>query len=1425
MERRSTGHVPRRRRLSLTAAGAALATGLGLLALPAQAQAAGYDDLLTDHVVAINETVSDAGFVHPGVGLTADDLRNAQEMARSGQEPWASYFEAMAATSFASTAYRASNSQSASRPDVALDPNFTHVGLRHRETNDAFGALTQALMWTVTGDEVYRRNAIQALRTWASMNPDGYAYFADAHIHTGHPLYQFLMAAEIIRATEPVPDDTPGTYGGYDVTWSAEDDADLVGNFAQPVVDTFLYSNERWMNQHNFGLFGRIATAIYADDAEGYATGVEWFTVNSGDTAYDNGAMAPQMPLIDADDPANPYGADFVQVREMGRDQAHGECNIDNFTGLARMLEVQGTRVDPAAGTVSDAPDAVSAYDFLDRRLLDGANAFWGFMMGAPTPWIDETGEGGYLSQAYRGRLFNPVNELYYEYALERGVDVAAEAPHVAELADRMTGPYYWYGTGVANFWAPGDKNPEYWVAFPEELAGTEPPALPETPELSFADAGLALDEGTRLVTEDGATFARASPSEEGTTSVVSRMMYGANARIGVRFRSDGPARLDVLSKEEATGLNPDEQEAKVLASLELPDTGGEWRYVTYPAGGQNVNFFRLTGAEGTAVDLGGVTLSGATDLTAPVFDAAEDAFYLTAREESVIDLSATDTEGTVAYSATGLPRGAAFDTATGILTWEPAKRDNRRYDVQITADDGESVAARTVELVVAPNRRGTIDAAVKDGTDRHAVYTTATREPYEAALDAARDAAGGTQAGFEAALAALQDAIDALELLDPRLADDTFDYSDAVTPTGISAAAVDALADGDTGSHSGDLRSGSFTLDFGTRYRISADAFAFQARVLFPNRSQGTNVYGSHDGIAWDLLTEHPTTETSRPETIPVVPEHAGEAYRYLKLQVDEPGTPTDPAYPGIWSIGEFRIHGERSEVPGTVTTVSVTSPDALAGRVTAGDTVHVSFAGPTAITDVAVTIAGQALDAASEDGLTWTATGVLGDLEGGGRLDLAIDHTTAAGDAAATVHGSTDGTALYGSDERNLVDLAAADVVTAAGEPDTAKAPHAAAVLDGNAATFSDVPAVDGESSLIWDLGDGARLALDRADFLARQDNNGMIRMADLVLEGSNDLREWTTLTDPTVKTLSWQHLDAFGEDGFRYLRVVNGAAIAIAELRVFGSLDLDLEAILARADAVDPDAHSRASAIRFQREADEVRALAAEPDTDENALARRLLDAWALLEPPATSQEATVEQAWVAASSASWDGAKDAVANGWAMFDGDTATFTDTATASGWVRVLPADASFTVETVRFHPRSTHVSRAVGVRFQGSNDGGATWTTFATAANAAAGWNTIDLAQAVEYGALRVYAPSGNTNLAEAEFMVAVPDRTGLRLYLDETAALAQADWTPESWAALAAARDAAQALEPDAAQAEVDAAARALADAAAALEPAQE
>ena len=77
---------------------------------------------------------------------------------------------------------------------------------------------------------------------------------------------------------------------------------------------------------------------------------------------------------------------------------------------------------------------------------------------------------------------------------------------------------------------------------------------------------------------------------------------------------------------------------------------------------------------------------------------------------------------------------------------------------------------------------------------------------------------------------------------------------------------------------------------------------------------------YISPDGVAWTLLTSRETTNTTAEnyvmETIPVLPSVQGMAFRYFKVQVDDPGIPTDPAYPGLSSFGEMRIHGVRGEV-----------------------------------------------------------------------------------------------------------------------------------------------------------------------------------------------------------------------------------------------------------------------------------------------------------------------------------------------------------------------------------------------------------------------------------------------------------------------------------------------------------------------------
>lgn len=1138
--------------------------------------------------VEIHRTVSEAGFAHPGVGLTADHLENMRTQVLAGVEPWASYYDAMTQTRYAAVDFKASIQGPTDEQPTATA--YDTASMRSRQHADSIGAMTQALMYLVTGDERHRANALHVIRTWSSLDPARYKYFPDAHIHTGVPLYQTLVAAEIIRSTEPANDELDG----YDLRWTERDEQRIEDNLVRPVLDTFLYSQNRLWNQHLYGVIGMVSAAIFLDDAELYAERVEWFTVNAGYESEHtinggdvNGSLASLFRVIDSGDPLNPYGKDFVQHVEMGRDQAHAEGDVDLLAALARIVHNQGTEIDPADGTVSTAPDAVSPYEFLDNRILEGGDVFAAFMMGEEPPYIDTSGGSGKLSEAYRGRLREPLNELYYQYKYVAGVDVETEAPFVAELYEHGDGPLYRYGTAVSNFWNESGSDftgAEYWVAFPPELAQEDVtvPPVGDGPELPLGKFGHTLGRGAKQLTDDaGQSFVRLNATKDDARVAVRRVVYrdrSSTALVGVRVRTQGTATLEV------SRTSYDEP----FTTVQLPDTGGKWRYVWFdvtsskvPNAGANLVVLRATAGR-TSVDVAGLLADANGTLAPPTFgDGPSLDVVAVAGEPYTRDLGVTDPDGDLSLRLQDAPRTAKV-SADGTFTWRPYAQGAER--LVVVASDDQADTALPVSLTVAPDRAGAVGALL-DGLAEPASYTTASWTPVSEARTAALAAVdGATPAEFGVLLEGLRLAVAGLELLDPRLPDGTLDFSRIVTSDQLAPNTLLALTDGDSQSTWGDLRVPSVVLDLGPGYRVRADGFGFLARDTFPNRAEGTNVYGSSNGEAWTLLTEHPNAgDDTNIEQVPVREAERDKEFRYLKLQIDEPGAPTDPAYPAvIWTLADFRIDGERTEA---------------------------------------------------------------------------------------------------------------------------------------------------------------------------------------------------------------------------------------------------DLDLLLAEAEAAGLSGWSRGSAVLFSREIEAVRA-AAVPGADDKALAQRVLSAWDLLERP-TPELASVARQWVTASTPSWDGRLDAAANGWAMFDGDPATFTDTTQAAGWVQVVPDDdSSFHVEAVRYVPRSTHVSRAEGIQLQGSTDGGSTWQTFATIKGATSGWNQIDLPEPVDTGAIRVLAGSGSTNLAEVALVTSTVDRSALDLYLAETADLVAADWTASSWQRLDAAREAGLALRsagaaPD--QEEVDATTDELAAAVAALEAA--
>lgn len=192
----------------------------------------------TGPLVTINPSTSPAGFKHPGLGVSAAQLDYARQQARADVEPWKTYYAEMAASSYASRTLVSRNRGAVL--DMPAVTAFNSGSVQNRFLPDSFGALTQAVLYYMTGDNVYRANAMKLIRIWSNMDPAKYAYYPDAHIHSGVPLSRLLLAAEILRS---IPGDA--SYTDYNLLWNDTDTSKLVSNLIEPMSATFFCSKER----------------------------------------------------------------------------------------------------------------------------------------------------------------------------------------------------------------------------------------------------------------------------------------------------------------------------------------------------------------------------------------------------------------------------------------------------------------------------------------------------------------------------------------------------------------------------------------------------------------------------------------------------------------------------------------------------------------------------------------------------------------------------------------------------------------------------------------------------------------------------------------------------------------------------------------------------------------------------------------------------------------------------------------------------------------------------------------------------------------------------------------------------------------------------------------------------------------------------
>jgi hypothetical protein len=1120
--------------------------------------------------VEITETSSN-GFIHPGIGVTKDILENMRAQIIAKQEPWYSYYKAMFVSSTASKTVTSSN-QDPLHPTKPASDAFDSQGFNSRFISDGLKAYTQALLYYITGDETYRANAMAIIRIWSQMDPAKYVYFTDAHIHTGIPLNRMVTAAEILRYTSPRTEA---------LKWTDQDTANFTNHLIIPVTETFLHDNNHFMNQHTYPLLGAMAGYIFTDNRDRFNEAVEWFTVNK--TAKDqgiNGSIQQLFRLVDTNAvTGEKLDAPVVQHVEMGRDQAHGAGDITNAAIISRMLLAQGTKVDPVAGTVSTAPDAVDIFDFLDHRILTAANYFWQYMLGYDTPWtpvvytMDENGGplGIYrvISDFYRGRM-NTAQfwDIYYYYTYGKGVDLSEKAPYFYEAFTKRIPSNYFYQGKLSQAWESPDGGGDFWLYIPPQAAVEGTKYLPkETTSDALAeieDRYTALDSHSATRQEGSISYVEIIATNEGSTIVPLNLSFGQRTSpklIGLKFRSNGTATLELSKERNSTPFH----------TITLPDTKGQWRYVTFDMSINTVPYAQIdenysliymkVKGSSTKVDLDHFHVQADSQLSAPVFKSGSTPLNLFAYTGGTItaDFAAVDSNASdiVTYEMADGPAAAFLDGSTGALTWTPTHTGTSSFF--ITASDGTSVSTKHVKIEVEADRAAAVTAATA-GYNPAENYVSASLATYtNAYTDAVKHIETDTDAAFYAKLQILHTAVEGLEPLNKALPDGSLDFGNMVSASSFGNYLPSITDDNDNSYVAYGLAPDQYhTLDFGSRFKITAQAFEIQGRRSFPERIAGLAVFGSNDGDNWTRLTNQMTVRSEEKQRLAVKDEYINTPFRFFKLAIIEPQST-------MFEISELRIYGQRHEVFSKMSSVSIRSDQSLKNRIIAGDTVRLDFKAVEPIQDVKVLMQGQEATAVTTDNIHWTAQWTVSPDARDGKVRFSINYKLMSdGTAGDEVFLTTDSTNLFIADESQLIpnvtDITYLIDPTTAGNRTAAETMKQVGYLfDGDSSTNSDFRlGSNGAGGFItFDFKADKRLLVSKVEILARQDQYyGRIKGA--VVQGSNDNENWFNLTPGAAALQDWQTFNVSDPTPYRYIRIYNSGSWFgnMAELRLHGS-----------------------------------------------------------------------------------------------------------------------------------------------------------------------------------------------------------------------------------------------------------------------------
>lgn len=331
------------------------------------------------------EYAPSAGFKHPGIMHTREDLDRIKAMVAAGKQPWKSGFEVF-------------RTDPQSRADWKVRGGFESVvrdptrNLHNTELwEDGNAAYQNALMWTITGDAAHAKKAIEILNAWSYKLKSLGGH--DVQLAAGLYGFKFVNAAEIIRYT----------YDGWAPADVKQFQTMLLMVFYPPIKDFATFANGNW---DGCCIKTMMAIGVFCDDKAMFDRAVDYYYDGSGDGRLTNYVF-------------NEAG----QCQESGRDQQHTQLGLGQLAEACQVGWNQGLDMWGAS----------------DNRLLKGFEYTAKYNLGQDVPFVphvDTTGKYPQkeISAIGRGKLRAIYEMAWNHYGVLKGLD----APYTKMAAEKL---------------------------------------------------------------------------------------------------------------------------------------------------------------------------------------------------------------------------------------------------------------------------------------------------------------------------------------------------------------------------------------------------------------------------------------------------------------------------------------------------------------------------------------------------------------------------------------------------------------------------------------------------------------------------------------------------------------------------------------------------------------------------------------------------------------------------------------------------------------------------------------------------------------------------------------------------------------------------------------------------------------------------